>query len=515
MEDKLGGGSPKIGDSLRMKCARGGTLLGVGTVSEHGLRFVNRMILTRLLAPEHLGLMAIVMVVSLGCMAFTEIGVKQSVIQNKKGARLEYLNVAWWFQALRGLVLYSAAFLLTPYLCNFYFAGNQELLALYAKPEILRIFRVAFLAILFKSLISPRVYVLEKEFRFGKSVFLIQGSAILATLLTIVLVFYIRNVWALVIGFASEGILLCLLSYILCPFLPRLKVDRDSLREIATFARGMLGLPILSFIAFQTDVMVLGKVMPMVSVGMYVMAIKLSQIARTLFAKTAGPVLLPAFAEKRDSQRTLHAAVLKLTKTVAFIGLPLVVFMSMCARSILSVVYGPAYGEVAIPFGLLSFCMLFSIQSVVLASMYMAIGQPHLHRRSVMLLSLIIVGLIYPAVVYFGLIGAAAVVALSNFAALLVQVFWCRRVIDLKFSRYMRSYIPGLLLALPVIGIVGLVRLSGVNSPISVLIGGAFAFAAAFVVGVFILARTNKPSTITKDSEDKLDYLSSAEVRSV
>lgn len=446
MEDKLGGGNPKIGDSLRMKCARGGTFLGIGTVSEYGLRFVNRMILTRLLVPEHLGLMAVVTVVSLGCEAFTEVGVKQSVIQNKKGARLEYLNMAWWCQALRGLVLYTAAFLLAPLLCNFYFHNQPDLLMLYGKPEILRIFRVAFLAVLLKGLMSPRVYVLEKEFRFGKVVFLIQGSGILATLLTIVLVFYIRNVWALVIGFACEGILLCLLSYILCPFLPRLKVDRDSLREIATFARGIFGLPIFLFIAYQTDLVVLGKLMPIALVGMYVMVIKLSQIAWNLSAKIIAPVLLPAFAEKQDNKKALCSAVLRMTRVAVFIGLPFVVFMSAYAQTILSVVYGPAYGEVAIPFGLLSFCALFRVQSTVLASMYMAVGKPQLHRRTAMLLSLVIISLIYPGVKLFGLVGSAAVVLLANVIALFTQVVWMRKPIGLGLEDYVHCWLPGLCL---------------------------------------------------------------------
>ena len=126
-----------------------------------------------------------------------------------------------------------------------------------------------------------------------------------------------------------------------------------------------------------------------------------------------------------------------------------------------------------------------------------------------------IVVLIYPAIVHFGLLGAAAVMVLGHFAALLMQVFWCRRIIDLDFGVYMRCYVPGLLLALPVMGIVAVLRLSGVNSPIWLLIGGALALAAAFMGGGFILSRNNEPSTIEKRSESKADYSSLAEVDSV
>ena len=58
--------SDKVGQlrdtSIKAKSARGAMALGVGTVVERALRFVRYMILTRILAPDQFGLMAIVMV---------------------------------------------------------------------------------------------------------------------------------------------------------------------------------------------------------------------------------------------------------------------------------------------------------------------------------------------------------------------------------------------------------------------------------------------------------------------
>src|SRR4030042_3650986 len=104
--------------------------LAVGTVVERGLRFVRYVILTRILAPDQFGLMAIVMVAASAFDALTEVGIKQSVIQNKRGADPEYLNVAWWFQAVRGLGLFSVAFLAAPWISSFY-----------ERPELSRLLR--------------------------------------------------------------------------------------------------------------------------------------------------------------------------------------------------------------------------------------------------------------------------------------------------------------------------------------------------------------------------------------
>ena len=83
------------GDSLKAKGFRSMMVLGVGTAAERGLKFVRYMILARILAPSQFGLMAIVMTVATMFDAFTQVGIKQSVIQNKCGAEPDYMNVRY------------------------------------------------------------------------------------------------------------------------------------------------------------------------------------------------------------------------------------------------------------------------------------------------------------------------------------------------------------------------------------------------------------------------------------
>ena len=463
------------GTGLKAKITRGVIALSAGTAVEQGLRFVRNMILARILAIDQFGLMAIVMSVAMLFEAFTEVGVKQSVIQNKRGADTEYLNIAWWMQAIRGLGLYAIAFLAAPSISSFY-----------DKPELLRLLQVAFLAVLFRGFVSPRAYVLEKQYRFGLAVLLVQGSGMLGAILAIVLAFVIQNVWALVIGFVAEYAIMCVLSYVFVPFLPRFKMDRECLGELIKFARRMFGLPILTVIAFQTDIVVLGKVVTDDALGMYYLAKTLTQYPVFYFTRIISPVLLPAFSERQDDRNFLCRAVLKVARASAILGEPFVALMACCSSGVLFLVFGPKFVAVSIPFAILSLLIFARTQGSILASTYFAVGKPHLHRRFVILRAVIIVGLMYPVIIRFGLIGAAAVVVFGNFAALLMQVFWCRRIIDLKFSAYMRCYVGGLLLALPVVAVVCLLRMFGLRSPIAILFTGIFVFFASFAVGIYL-----------------------------
>jgi O-antigen/teichoic acid export membrane protein len=135
-----------------------------------------------------------------------------------------------------------------------------------------------------------------------------------------------------------------------------------------------------------------------------------------------------------------------------------------------------------------------------------------------MLRALIIVALIYPAIVHLGLSGAAAVMVLGHFTALLMQIFWCRRIIDLKFSRYIRCYIPGLLLALPVITTAGLLMIFGIGSPVLVLIVCAAVLIASYAgyLAKFSLSKFQPvPFVGRKETAGTLDIAASIETEDV
>ena len=419
------------GNSLKARSFRGVMVLATSTVVERALRLIRNMILARLLAPDDFGLMAIVIAASAAFEAFADVGVRLSIIQNKRGADREYLNVAWWVQALRGLGLCAIGYLASPWISQFY--ENAELLPL---------MRLAFVAVFLRSLVSPRAYVLEKEMRFGKYVFMTQGSGLLGTIVTVGLVlFVVRNIWALLIGFVVEGASVFLLSFVLCPFLPRLSIDRRSLSSILKYARGVFGLSLLTIVTLQTDVVVLGKFVSTERLGMYVLALALAQQPAWMFGHVIGRVLFPVFTKKQDDKEALCRAVLKMIRVTVVLGVPLAALAAIVAGPILSVVYGHRYAAVATLFGILCVTMLFRVQGIVLAGIYLAIGKPHLHRRFVILLAIIIISLIYPGIALFGLPGAAGVLLVSNIFAVFMQVIWMRKQIGLRFKDYIACWI--------------------------------------------------------------------------
>lgn len=330
-------------DGLMGKAVRSGGILTVGAVIENLLRFVRNMILARLLAPSAFGEMAIVLAGVSLMEAFSDVGLRENVIRNKQSSRPEFLNVVWWVAAGRGIALYGASYFAAP-----------SIAAFYHNPDATILMRVGFAGILLNGFMSPRFYLLAKEFRFKEWVFLNQGAAAFAVVIGIGAAFVMRSVWALLLAYLIEWALRAFLSYVMCPFRPRIQFDRVCYREVMVFSRRIFGMPLLAVLFLQTDIFVIGKLLPSGMLGMYSLAQTLADVPNLFMAKAVLPVLLPTFSTIQDEKERIRDTVIRLNTVMAVFGIPALAFVVLFSRELLSLAYGPSYGVVAVPFGLLA-----------------------------------------------------------------------------------------------------------------------------------------------------------------
>ena len=427
-------------DNLFGRSARAGGILTAGSLAENGLRFIRNIILARLLAPEAFGLMAMVLASVAVIEAFSEVGLRQSVIQNRNGADEGFLNITWWISSVRGLFLFTIGFLAAPFICDFY-----------GKPESVLLIRTGFLAILFNGLLSPKVHVLEKEMRFRNWVFLMQGAGVLGVLIAIVSAFILKNVWALVLGFIAEACIRTVLSFIFYPIKPRLHFNPAFLRDILDFSKRMFGLPILMMLFLQADIFVIGKVLSMGQLGIYSLARSLAEMPNTFLSKIIHPIVLPAFSSMQDNRERITNTLLTLTRWAAIFGLPLIAFLFIFAKPVLTIAYGPQYGTAALPFGLLCVSGLILLNSSFIMNMYIAIGKPNIHRTASFARTALLVIMIYPAVKHFGLTGAAVSILTAMVLLLSIQLIYLRKMMGIQYRDYIKSWANGITFSLIVI----------------------------------------------------------------
>jgi O-antigen/teichoic acid export membrane protein len=419
-----------LGENLRAKTTRGAALMGSASLAEQASRFARNMLLTRLLAPSAFGTMAIVLSSASIVGSLTDVGLRVSVIRNPRGREPAYLNAAWWLGMGRGLGVYAICFVMAPWVARFY--GNLDLSAL---------LRVALLSAVLEGAMSPRSCLPQKEMKFGRWAAISNGGAVCGVILTVILSFVLRDVWALAIGYCGEYVLKCLLSYILCPGLPSFRLDRDAARDLLSYSRGAYGLSFLNLIFTRTDIFVLGKLYSPTALGLYTMAIYLVQTPTGFIQNMVGSTLVPAFAHVQEDHQRLNRVLLEATSWLIVLGLPGVVVIWLYAPSLLRVTYGVRYLKSAGPLAVASAVACLSILNGVITDAFSAMGRPALHRRAVAASAVIMIVAIYPACKILGVVGGqiAALVAIG--ASYLLQIMRIRGLTGLDLTRYGTAFV--------------------------------------------------------------------------
>ncbi|NEQ25446.1 MAG: oligosaccharide flippase family protein, partial [Microcoleus sp. SIO2G3] len=133
----------------------------IWTIAGYGagqiLRFGSNLILTRLLAPELFGLMALVNIFVMGLHLFSDVGIGMNVVQNKRGDDPDFLNTAWTIQVIRGAFLCLACLLIT-----------WPLAHLYNEPQLLWLIPLTgTLSTLVSAFNSPTLFLLERHMDVG------------------------------------------------------------------------------------------------------------------------------------------------------------------------------------------------------------------------------------------------------------------------------------------------------------------------------------------------------------
>jgi lipopolysaccharide exporter len=443
---KVIGGEFLLGDGLRAKAMRGGTWLGAGSVAEQAVRFARNMILTRLLAPNAFGAMAIVMSCSAIVGTLTDVGQRAAVIQNPRGREQAYLNAGWWMGMGRSICMYAMIFAMGPWVARFY--GNTELCGL---------LRVALMGTLFEGAMSPRSILPQKEMKFGRWMVISNGGGICGVILTVILSFYLRDVWALAIGSCSENAFRCLLSYILCPGLPSLGWDRHAARDLYKFSRAVVGLSFLNLIFSRTDIFVLGKLYSPTILGLYTMAVLLVQTPSSFLTSMMGQILFPTFAHVQDDKERISRILGTVTAWLALLGMPGVVVIYLCGHSLLTVLYGARYVVAAGPLAVAAVVVLLNVLNATITCVFNGIGRPALHRRAVAASAVVMLVAIYPACKLFGFVGGQVAALLAIIISYIIQVMRMRDVSGLELLRYGKVFV------LPAVGSAGM---------IAVVIGG-------------------------------------------
>jgi O-antigen/teichoic acid export membrane protein len=308
-------------------------VLAIGVLGQV-MRFGSNLVLTRLLAPEAFGLVAIVSAVRAGTEMISDIGVSQAVVSSDRIDNPEFLRTAWTFKAVRGLAL-AGILLALAYPVSLWFE----------QPTLFGLVAVAGISAAAKGANHICEFTLVRKMRQRALALTTFFTALLGIVAMIGLAWWWRSVWALVIGGLCGDIAFLIVTHVLgraTPMFPRW--DAESMSALRKFGRWVFISSILTYLINQGDRLVLGSLMTMEQLGQYAVAANVAAVVPAFLAPLYQQVLFPLFAEEgRTTTPALRKRVLRARLALLAISVPVLALLVGFGDLLIQALWDPRY----------------------------------------------------------------------------------------------------------------------------------------------------------------------------
>jgi len=400
-----GGGCPteaNESENLTWKAARGGFWVFSLRIIQELVRLGKILIIARVLSPQDFGLLGIAMLCLATLDTFTTTGFEEALIQKKRDVA-PYLDGAWTFLIIRGAVLFLLLFLTAPYAARFFESSD-------AVPVI----RALSFVLLVQGFNNIGAIYFRKNLMFNRYFALQFVGSLTDFTVAVVAVFVLENVWALVLGLLASSVAICVASYAMHPYRPRLSFDVRTVSELWSFGGWVLGSTVLIFLITQGDDILVGRMLGAAALGLYQLAYRISNLPTTEITHVISMVTFPAYSKIQDERRRLGGAFVRVVRLVSFLSFLASVLVFLFARDFTLIFLGEKWMPIVRAIQILVVAGLTRSLLAATGPLFYAVGRPRLDTVLQTLRLLVLAAAIYPLIRAWGINGASLAVAVSN-----------------------------------------------------------------------------------------------------
>lgn len=318
------------------KLAVTGSLLSIfGFGSIMLMRLGGNVIVAGWLYPEAFGLMAVVNALMMGLAMFSDVGLRPSIVQNKRGEEAEFLRTAWTIQVIRGFIL-----------ALFSVALAFPIAAINNEPQLIPLIIVTGLSSIIMGFNSTYLFVYSRRLDLRNIVILDIIAAFLSTAVMLIWAYFYPTIWALVSSaFVSAIVRLIATHTVLSGNMPmRFEWEKQSVSELINFGKWIFVSTALGFLLMRLDIFVLGSFAGMATLGLYSIAKTLSRISIEALMKLSDMVMFPLYSRlKEQGADTLREKMFKSRALLLGLFLPPLWVLIIGGQWIVDLLYDDRY----------------------------------------------------------------------------------------------------------------------------------------------------------------------------
>jgi len=316
-------------NSLRKKTLHGMQWSVIGTIGSSILQMVVMVVITRIIAPEEFGVLAMAQIFMQFAALFSNFGIGPAILR-KEQLTDDDMAVGFWCGMAISVIIASMMFLLAPY--STYLLDS---------PKIVIIVRLMSVNFLINGLRIVSFSQLQRQMRFG--------YLALVTMVSYVLGYGLVGIPLALKGYGAYALVYCMLTQTLIQFFAQFIAVRHRIvppkklrlyREMLSFGGQHSFAGFVSFLGSSIDRFVLGRWGGAETLGIYSRSAQLINQPMQLLSGSITRVLFPGFSSIQRDRQKMAEVYVKSFEIVAFVLIPIACVASLTSRDLLLLAYG-------------------------------------------------------------------------------------------------------------------------------------------------------------------------------
>ena len=313
--------------------------------------------------------------------------------------------------------------------------------------------------ILIRSFVNPGVVYLRRDLATRREVLWRSAGVTAGLVAGVPAAFVLRNVWALVLAMLAASVVETLLSYWVHSYRPALRVELAKVRELVQFGRWVSSLRVLAFIGANLPGFVVARVAGPLALGQFEMARQLAVVVPVTLGTHAYAVLFPALSDLPDDAQR-RRAFLRALSMLSAVTIPLAAVLWVFGPWLIEVGLGAQWAGTEVVLQILAWTGCLRALTLPASALVQAMNRPRLAFQAGIPNAMILIALLYPSAVQFGVVGLSIVMTSAALATVLYQLMIMVRQAGVSLGAIGRAVSDGAVAALPIV-VVGLLPESG------------------------------------------------------
>ena len=309
----------------------------LGSIGKASIKFLQTVILVRILPQDDFGLMAVAFLIIQFTNMFADMGFSSAILHKKDATQKEYSSL-YWFTAFTSTILYGLLMSLMPLIVWFY--KNEP-----RSSELYDIIPILGLNLLFITIGRQHRTIMQKEFRF-KDISLIEIVGNLVGLpITLILAYGGYGVYSLVVGTLVPSFLInvCFLIFNIRRHPIKLYYRYSKIKVFLKIGSYTLGSSLLDFLAREIDVIILSRTLGFGVSGGYSIIKQLVIQFYSIINPLLISVLTPLLSHIQDQKDRLRNSYLSVIHKLGFIYFPLYLLIVINSQTLILYLFGHQY----------------------------------------------------------------------------------------------------------------------------------------------------------------------------